>query len=373
MLCKKRLGSLLDFGLLCWFLAQVGSAFALENSNDSGWNPKLYQIYKAQSGAYTAHIPKAWKLTWSNAPNSSEPSELQLTAPGKPWPEHVTISVLHYAGAHRTSERYLFDIQHPTIGGKEDVYGAIAEVMVAGATAKTLDVSTNRYPPIGMAGDKVSSFIHYVVVPSRQGFFVLRYDAPEHLAITYRGIFDFLVESFAPADRKPPSSQDQIPAKEYDVYEALFNSQPPKASNIPEFFDSVLKCRLVGERTLSSQKPLSLAWLKKKFNALDPDLVKDYLAKNQKAWQLKDRIMVSNLQVLPSEELNNHLSASPIYLNGGIVTLSRVGFNSAGNSALFSVTIVFPSELRASYIVFMQKNNRKWGLAKVEMESIIYN
>lgn len=383
MLRKNRRIIPLGLGLLCCLMSLIGSAFALDpvvvrSERGSGW-----ETYKAESGAYTVRIPKAWKLTWLGDPTGREPSELQLASPGEPRPEHTTISILHYARVHQTPERYLFDLQHLFIGGKDEVRSTVMDVMVAGIPAKAMDVSTNRYPPLGMTGEKTPAFIRYVVVPARQGFFVLRYDVPERLAIAHRGMFDLVVESFVPADRGLPSTQDQIPANEYEIYEAFFNAQPPKGPNPPQFFDDALKCRLVDGETLSLDKPLSPVLLKEEFDVADPALVNDYLAKNQKVWQLTDRIMVQSLQVLPSEELKARLSAflrrpagreaKPSFLDQGIVTLSRVGFNATGNFALFSVAMTYPGTMRARYVVLMHKKGGAWSFVKVTMDDLIYH
>ncbi len=175
---------------------------------------------------------------------------------------------------------------------------------------------------------------------------------------------------------------DHISAGEYDVYTGFFTARPPAGPDAPQFFDSVPGTRLVNGHTMTADKSLDPAWLGKVFGALDPSLLKDYLDKNRKVWKLTNRIKVRYLKVLSQEEMDARMSFGlrgeagkndEKFLPGeGFVTLSRVGFNSTGDTALLGVAITDPGAMRAGYVVLMQRKDGAWGFVKVVMEGLIY-
>jgi hypothetical protein len=175
---------------------------------------------------------------------------------------------------------------------------------------------------------------------------------------------------------------DPIAAREYEVLAALFGVRTPSGLDAPQFFNDVPECRLVAGSTMAVDRPNEPDWPGKEFGALAPDLIEDYLAKNEKAWPLTDRIMVPDLVVISPEELEARLRASSqdpaaegesvLGLRGGYVTLSRVGFNSAGDLALLRTALAFPGAMRAEYLVLLKKQGPAWDLAKVAMEGLIY-
>lgn len=174
---------------------------------------------------------------------------------------------------------------------------------------------------------------------------------------------------------------DQISAVEYDVYTGFFTARPPAGPEAPQFFDSVPGSRLLNGRTMKADKSLDPAWLGKVFGALDPSLLKDYLDKNRDAWKLANRIKVPHLKLLSREDMDARMSFAlrgkggknnESFLQEGIVSLSRVGLNSTGDTALFGVAITDPGAMRAGYVVLMQRKDGAWGFVKVVMEGLIY-
>ncbi len=372
MLRTRSVG--LGLGLLAGLALSIGCPSASQG-------PRL-ESTTVPGGAYAIGIPAGWEQTWTEAPAGRGLSELQLSAPGEQWPGYVNITVLHFAETQRTPERYLFDHQRAASGREGDVRTGFKEIVVAGRGAKVFEEAIVRYPPAGMSGDKVPSLVRHVVVPASRGFFVLKYDAPEGSAQEYQPVFDRFVESFAPADGSQPLAQDPIGAREYEVLAALFGVRATSGPDAPQFFNDVPECRLVAGSTMAVDRPNEPGWPGEEFGALAPDLIEDYLAKNEKAWPLTDRIMVPDLVVISPEELEARLRASSqdpaaegesvLRLRGGYVTLSRVGFNSAGDLALLRTALALPGAMRAEYLVLMKQQGRAWALAKVAMEGLIY-
>lgn len=378
MLRMKNNG--LGLGLLAGLALLVGCREAPEQAKSPATPGDIrLNSTTVPGGAYTLGAPDGWDKTWTESAGWRAPSELKLAAPAEPWPGYVSITVLHFAGAERTPERYLFDQQGSLFGKGDGVGAGIKDASVAGRPARVFEMAIDRYPPLGMTGDKVPSRVRHVVVPASRSFFVLRYDAPESSAKKYQAIFDRVVESFAPADKDVPPAQDPIPAREYEVYAALFGVKAPGGLNAPQFFSSVPDCRLVAGPTMAIDKPLEPGWPGEDFGALEPAQVEDYKAKNQKEWPLTDRIMVPGLTVISPEELAARLKDSSVEegntfgLRGGIVSLSRVGFNSTGDLAVLRAAITTPGAMRARYLVLMKKREATWGLDEVAMEGLIYH
>ena len=378
---KAAAGIVWRFWPHCVLMFFSWNVFALEPGSSSPDKPATGALmsYAAKSGAYRVGIPEGWEATWSPAPNGTDASELQLAAPDQAWPNHVVISILHYASVHRTLQRYLFDIENPTIGGREDVRNPVSEARVAGLEAKSLDVATYRYPLLGTDGEKVAALRRHVVVPAGTGFFVFRFDAPKQLAAAYRVTFERVVASFVPQVPAATSAPDPIPDDEYEVLTAFFKSPPPKGSDVPEYFDATVAGRYLVGRTLAPRQARTATWPSTALGELGAELIEDYWEKNRKEWLLTDRILVPHLRVVSSEEVNAQLSAglkgsggSDRRLHGGgIVYVSRIGFNRAKDAALFGVAVNYPRAMGARYLVLMQKQDGAWRLVRAAMESLI--
>lgn len=337
--------------------------------------------YTAISGAYRVDLPAGWEPAWSPAPNAMEPTELQLAAPDQAWPNHVVISVSHYASPHRTPQRYLYEIENPTIGGREDVRSPVAAVIVAGTEASALDIATYRYPLPGMAGEKVAAFVRHLVVPADSGFFAFRYEAPAQLAAGYRATFERLVASFVPRNSAQTARQEAVTDREYEVLSAFFKSKPLKGPDVPEYFDAAVSGRYVVGRTLMPRKARTVTWPNGVLGDIEADLIDDYWDKNRKESLLTDRILVPHLKVASPEAVSAQLAAGlrgsggvndRLLYGGAIIYLSRIGFNRAVDAALFSVALNYPRAMGARYLVLMKKVDGTWRLTRAAMESLIY-
>lgn len=337
--------------------------------------PRL-QPLAVSDGSYTVGIPEGWTPKFTKSEGWRSPSELVIAAPGEKWPAYVSITVLHYGEAQMTPEKYVFDLR----GRSGD--GAV-EVTVAGRTARVVDEKIERRPLAGLSEEIIPSIVSHVVVPGGHGFFVLKFDAPEKAAAKYRPVFEAVVASFSPADKDQPIPSDPIPAGEYEVYAALFRSKAPDGLNSPQFFEAVPAGRLVYGTTIALEKPDEPVWPVEGFGPADKALVEDYKVKNAKVWALTDRIMVKDLEVVSPEEFESRMSASLegpeqrsealMALRGGIVSLSRVGFDRTGALALLSAAHISPGAMKAQYLVLMKKGASGWTLDKVVMEDLLYH
>lgn len=367
----------LKLALLGGFLVVSVGALALSPRPPEREEENALKTYAAPDRTYTVEVPKLWRLKWSPGSASGEASELQLVAPNGSWPNQVFISIRHYAGAHRTWERYLRERLHPRFGRLTDVPGTVTDVItMSGLHAKSLDVDTKRHPLPGMTGEVVPALQREIVVPAASGFFVLGYDVPQRLAVHYRPHFEVLTASFAPTDRSAAAA-DPIAADEYAVYAAFLRSRPAARPNGPQFFEDVPRARLLVGHTLALGKDAGKPdWPARDLRGVEPDLAADYRAKNAQEWVLTDRIDVPDLAVISRKALDAKLDAAGLRglgvprqpsldLHGGYATLSRVGFNRAGDTALFKVALTNPGTMHTSYLVLMRKQNGIWTFADV--------
>lgn len=196
------------------------------------------------------------------------------------------------------------------------------------------------------------------------------------------GCFGWAVACGRTSDPSPAAAQDPIGAGEYAVYAALFAVKAPGGIDSPQFFDAVPEGRTVSGTTLELKSPGDAVWPVEGFGPVDKALVKDYRAKNAKAWPIKGPIAVQGLVILTPEELDARLKAAMadpgeteghLGLTGTFVSLSRVGFNKSGERALLSAAVTWPRAMRAQYLVLMKKTAEGWGLENVMMEGLIYH
>lgn len=183
-----------------------------------------------------------------------------------------------------------------------------------------------------------------------------------------------------PDPSKAAAAQDPISAREYEVMTALFAVKAPGGLDSPQFFDAVPDGRIVDGTTIALKDPKDRVWPVEGFGPVDKSLVEDYRAKNLKAWPIRGRIKVEGLIVLTPEELDARLKSAAedpegyhFGLSGGFVSLSRVGFNKAGDLALLSAAHTSPHAMRAQYLVLMKKTAAGWDLDKVMMEGLLYH
>lgn len=175
-------------------------------------------------------------------------------------------------------------------------------------------------------------------------------------------------------------SPDPIPDIEYEVFTALFAVQAPGGLNSPQFFEAVPEGRTVSGTTIALKDPKDRIWPVEGFGPVDKALVADYRAKNLKPWPIQGKIKVEYLVVLTPEELDARIKSAaedpdgyPFGFSGGFVSLSRVGFNKAGDLALLSAAHTSPHAMRAQYLVLMKKTAEGWRLENVIMEDLLYH
>jgi hypothetical protein len=108
---------------------------------------------------------------------------------------------------------------------------------------------------------------------------------------------------------------------------------------------------------------------------LDPSLIDDFNRKNNRAYKIDNRFSGSNPQVVymvPTEELSEIFGEKDGWRTfyrrypkvGGILTLSRVGFNNEKTAALLYAGTQSDWLAGAGYLIMFEKQSDKWVVTK---------
>ena len=128
--------------------------------------------------------------------------------------------------------------------------------------------------------------------------------------------------------------------------------------------------------TLANKKTdkMSLLKLKKLFNADVTEVFADYKMKNTREYLIRDRMTIPDFNIISAKKMNAESvglrdgPARPVHRIGGLLYFSNIGFNKAGNQALFY--IANSGAPHTGYFVFMNKQNGHWLIRDVDMEDM---
>ena len=337
-----------------------------------------FQEWTPEGRFFSVLVPSGWKRREMDLMRQHDQYKVIMYAPGSEGIEYLTIDIAYYAEAVRTPERFIYDLMNPQFSPQGEERGAPADMALTGRKAVSLEIKTPRSPPAGMEGKTIDTVKRYVVCPAEKGFYVLLYDSPADVSEENRWVFEKILNSFTPSvpDKADGKPVQEISDDEYKVFTGFFSTKKMHGIKLPEFFRYAVEGRTVYEKTLISKKLKqgSLDYLKKTFGNNVQVLVEDYERKSVEEYAVKDRILVPRLAVLSEKrmkEIRDSRGLSDVPLKGfdGIVYLSRVGFNSAKNTALFYVE--WSGSLRTGYFVLMDKEDNKWVLKNAVMDSMI--
>lgn len=167
----------------------------------------------------------------------------------------------------------------------------------------------------------------------------------------------------------------EIDNLEYAVYTDFFSTGKPTTFELPQFFEHAIQCRKIfGTTDLAKQiKQDELSSLKKFFGVVVTSSLKDYIKKNTTEYLVKERIKVADLTVFTKEQRDKLFSAGlsevPSHVTGEYVSVSRIGFNEAKDTAFLRITL--NSSAVSGYYVMMKKNENKWMIINAIMDSMI--
>jgi len=352
--------------------SETGRAYAPQKEDFA------FQEWMPEGRFFSVLVPSGWKRREMDLVREHDQYKVIMYAPGSKGIEYLTIDIAYYAEEVRTPERFIYDLMNPQFSPQGEERGAPADVVLSGRKAMSLEIKTPRSPPAGMEGKTIDTVKRYVVCPAEKGFYVLLYDSPADVSEENRWVFEKILNSFTPSvsDKADGKPMQEISDDEYKVFTGFFSTKKMPGIKLPEFFSYAVAGRTIYEKTLMSKKLKqdSLNYLTKTFGSNVVPLIEDYERKNVEEYAIKDRILVSRLAILSEHRMKEiwgprgprSLSDVPFK---ELVYLSRVGFNSEKNAALFYV--VWIGSLRTGYFVLMDKEDNKWVLKNVVMDSMI--
>lgn len=163
--------------------------------------------FLSEGGYFKIDLPPGWSKAEQFFGLSAEEKKVYgIDLLGPVSPDNITsrIAVHYYAPGniiHRTMDRFIKLNAQSALGANLDgeEYSPVKDEPAAGRPAKVFGRKTYEYlPPETINPKKIPIREWFVVIPAKQGFYVLRYSAGEDIAEQYRDVFEKVVNSFKP-------------------------------------------------------------------------------------------------------------------------------------------------------------------------------
>ncbi|ABB32878.1 hypothetical protein GeomeDRAFT_0420 [Geobacter metallireducens RCH3] len=183
---------------------------------------------------FSCDIPPEWSrvdnygsgLGLSNEEKKTYGFHLKAPEPGEP---SVAISIFYYAEGnlmYKSVDHYLRVFAQPALGVSLDgsSYGDVTAVKVAGRDGMVFERVKKEYAPResgtggpvkpgvyirpGLNATRIPIRERFVVLPAKQGFFALRYTAPEEKFREFLPVFEKVTQRFFPGGRYTYESRD---------------------------------------------------------------------------------------------------------------------------------------------------------------------
>ncbi len=165
---------------------------------------------------------------------------------------------------------------------------------------------------------------------------------------------------------KTPTNTPDLSAEEFAIYAALLHLGEGQGMRVIQ--DRTDTAFISGEH--------SITYIQEQLPQVDPETIADLQAKNQESYALQDLFPpeVEGVVFISREEVDAFFEDGgwdAFYEKypqaNGIIEVSRVGFNSAGDEALVYVGNQHDYLAGAGFLVWMEKVDRQW----VEKERIM--
>jgi hypothetical protein len=196
----------------CLFLPALLLTAAIA-SEKPGENPDAFEAYISDGSYFKCLLPKGWSRNetpdYSHDANRVYGIEVYQGSSE----QKAGISVKYYAkdnSLHKSAERFINAHSRPVFGGQEgegEKYGLVKEILIKGVKAKTFErvryefedhvldsASGRQYEPINPR--KFPMTERFIVIPAKEGYYVLRYKASTDAVKSLEGIFQRVSDSF---------------------------------------------------------------------------------------------------------------------------------------------------------------------------------
>lgn len=164
---------------------------------------RTFEKFTCDSNFFTAMIPSDWEKAEEIILGRQEKRYgVDLTAPQRAEGAFIYISLIYIGPDHlmfKTYEKYIAkNMEMPRKKKGEQTTGS-RELIFNGKKAITFEIE--RYesiPPGSAAPASVLIYQKQIVIPAKEGFFVIILESPKTAAKTYLDIFDKIGASFKP-------------------------------------------------------------------------------------------------------------------------------------------------------------------------------
>lgn len=165
---------------------------------------QAYEQYSMEGNHFKCAFPKGWAISRDTIADKVEKVYgAEAVGPRTKEGAPVRISVDYYSQENtlfRDSSEYLDrNTKEGIIKIKEDKYGPVKDVTVAGLKGKIFERETSIYlPPNNPMSVKVAIKEKVSVLAAKEGFYVLRYYAPLSMYAKHLPAYDKALKSFSP-------------------------------------------------------------------------------------------------------------------------------------------------------------------------------
>lgn len=184
---------------------------------------------------------------------------------------------------------------------------------------------------------------------------------------------------FGPAEpgARPSPAAPAISLEEAEAISAFFTLPATTQADQPLAFHLVYGARQLAERSKTPEKAPALDWLEGQFPGQDPALFADFRDKNKRPGSLLGRVSVPGLTLMGEEALDEYWGfvpewpyrQDPLFAPPPVASVSRVGFNTQRDIALFTVTLHYSRRMCSNYMALLHKQQGVWRLAKAVAQS----
>ncbi len=330
-----------------------------------------FQPYTTPGKYFSMQLPMEWTRSVYDLMKEHGQFEMMIHLPGTVDMNYLTVMAGYYRDPHATAAGFIFQACNPSSKIPGENYHVEPDIKVSGMTARVLDIKTSRWPMAGTTGPDIPSLKRFVIIEAPAGLFVIEYDAPAGKAQKYMSVFNDIVKSFRITALPDPAIKNlrEVNRDAYAVYEGFLRFRQEKKFEWPEYFNQVMDSRRIYGLTQVATKTsqADLQKLRKIFSADLRELFADYKLKNGKENLIKDKILLTDLEIISERKRKMELSGSAVSIHqiSGMLFFSQPGFNKTKDKALFYVSN--DGAPHTGYFVYMSRVNGSWVIRGVEM------
>lgn len=162
-------------------------------------------------------------------------------------------------------------------------------------------------------------------------------------------------------------SEDRVSQDEFTIYDLVINSRYTRKSTQLLVIQEETAFGNIKEHSLAEQ----LKYVGDKLPQIEQSVLREFSTKNSKSYKLSDNFNLTVKHILASSDVLDPMLQLPSFWREfykrfpdaqGMLSLSRVAFNSEGNQALVYIATASGPDTGGSYYVFLTKKGNYWTI-----------